>query len=142
MARLPGFGERLRSALREVGMNQLALATKVGKAPSSVTRWLRGEIPEIRTLRLVASAVRQPMAYLILGEDALREASDLAQIAQMARARKELDARNVSNSTTERPSINASAVKGVGPLPPAVGDRPRTTIGRRPPTGRQRKHSA
>jgi transcriptional regulator with XRE-family HTH domain len=86
MARLPGFGDRLREALHARGLTQADLARATGKGSGSVVRWLRGEIPEVESLRLVAVATGQPMAWLLLGQDALREIDALLALAPSRRA--------------------------------------------------------
>lgn len=83
MARLPGFGDRLRSALVTAHMTQADLARATGKSSGSVVRWLRGEIPELETLRRIAGATHTPMAWLLLGKDALAELPALRALARL-----------------------------------------------------------
>lgn len=80
MAHLPGFGDRLRAALAEARISQADLARATGKNSGAVVRWLRGEIPELETLRIVATTTGKPMSWLILGKEALVEIPALQRL--------------------------------------------------------------
>lgn len=87
MAKLPGFGDRLRGALVARGLTQADLARRTSKTSGSVVRWLRGEIPALDTLRAISRATEVPMSYLLLGDDAVAEARALAHMAPTKRRR-------------------------------------------------------
>lgn len=82
MARLPGFGDRLRTALIECGMTQADLARATGKTSGSVVRWIRGEIPTLETLRLIARATASPATFLVLGDVVYEELAELNRRAR------------------------------------------------------------
>jgi transcriptional regulator with XRE-family HTH domain len=88
MARLPGFGDRLRGALVARNLSQADLARATAKTSGSVVRWLRGEIPALETLRTIARATGVPMSYLVLGDDAIADVDALRRMTPARRRRR------------------------------------------------------
>lgn len=87
MARLPGFGDRLRAALIARDLSQADLARATKKTSGAVVRWLRGEIPSFDTLQAIARVTDVPSAYLVLGDVALHEADALRRMAPTRKRR-------------------------------------------------------
>jgi transcriptional regulator with XRE-family HTH domain len=62
----PGFGERLRRALKESGLTEASLAEKVGADNSTVNRWLSEErFPSWGKLMRVAQEIHCTTDYLL-----------------------------------------------------------------------------
>lgn len=58
------FVKNLKLAMLESGLNQTALAKKLGLAPNSVNQWLTGKSnPKLSTLKEVAKATNKPLNY-------------------------------------------------------------------------------
>jgi transcriptional regulator with XRE-family HTH domain len=58
-------GRRLKAARERKGWTQLEFALKIGKSPSSVSRWDRGFLPPVRELMRIAEVLEIEPAELI-----------------------------------------------------------------------------
>jgi len=82
LADLPGIGRRLKIARKQAGFNQMEVGELLGKAPTTVSAWERGDKVSTDVLGKLSRLYKKDITWLLIGGEDMPPAQKIKELLE------------------------------------------------------------